>query len=326
MPTKPIASLSLDLDNKWTYLKTHGDAGWQSFPSYLSIVVPRFLNFLKQRDLALTVFIVGQDAALEKNRETLAAIAADGHEIGNHSFHHDPWLHLYTEEEIEEDLGTSEEAIEKATGQVPIGFRGPGYSCSQATLRTLARRGYSYDASTFPTFLGPLARAYYFMTSNLSKEDREQRKILFGTFRDGFRPIKPFQWHMPTGDLLEIPVTTIPFFKTPFHVSYILYLSSFSRRLALSYFRTALWLCRMTGTPPSILLHPLDFLGCDDVQDLSFFPAMNLPGERKLDLIDKALSMLTSQFHVVPMQEQARQAVRIPNNLPLIEPSFLLSS
>ncbi len=29
---KPIASLSLDLDNKWSYMKTHGDAGWESFP------------------------------------------------------------------------------------------------------------------------------------------------------------------------------------------------------------------------------------------------------------------------------------------------------
>ena len=27
---KPIASLSLDLDNKWSYMKTHGDAGWDA--------------------------------------------------------------------------------------------------------------------------------------------------------------------------------------------------------------------------------------------------------------------------------------------------------
>jgi peptidoglycan-N-acetylglucosamine deacetylase len=26
--SKPIASLSLDLDNKWSYMKTHGDPGW----------------------------------------------------------------------------------------------------------------------------------------------------------------------------------------------------------------------------------------------------------------------------------------------------------
>ena len=35
------ASLSLDLDNQWSYMKTHGDAGWQSFPSYLDTAVPR---------------------------------------------------------------------------------------------------------------------------------------------------------------------------------------------------------------------------------------------------------------------------------------------
>lgn len=29
------ASISLDLDNLWSYLKIHGDDGWRSFPSYL---------------------------------------------------------------------------------------------------------------------------------------------------------------------------------------------------------------------------------------------------------------------------------------------------
>ena len=38
---KPLASLSLDLDNKWSYMKTHGDAGWEALPSYLDACVPR---------------------------------------------------------------------------------------------------------------------------------------------------------------------------------------------------------------------------------------------------------------------------------------------
>jgi len=62
-------------------MKTHGDAGWDSFPSYLDVVVPRVLAFLKERNLKITFFIVGQDAALEKNREAIASIAAAGHEI-----------------------------------------------------------------------------------------------------------------------------------------------------------------------------------------------------------------------------------------------------
>ena len=43
---KPTASLSLDLDNKWSYMKTHGDAGWESFPSYFDLLIPRVLRLL----------------------------------------------------------------------------------------------------------------------------------------------------------------------------------------------------------------------------------------------------------------------------------------
>ena len=59
----PLASISLDLDNLWSYMKTHGDAGWESLPSYLDVVVPRILQLLDELDLKITFFIVGQDAA-----------------------------------------------------------------------------------------------------------------------------------------------------------------------------------------------------------------------------------------------------------------------
>src|SRR5512134_3163023 len=98
---KPYASLSLDLDNRWSYLKTHGDPGWQSFPSYLDLVVPRVLDNLHARNWTITFFIVGQDAALAKNHDAIRSIAKAGHEIGNHSFHHNPWLHLAPENDID---------------------------------------------------------------------------------------------------------------------------------------------------------------------------------------------------------------------------------
>src|SRR5882724_11429443 len=110
---KLIASLSLDLDNKWSYLKTHGDHGWESFPSYLDTVVPRVLQFLKKRNLTITFFVVGQDAALERNQKTLTALAAAGHEIGNHSFSHEPWYHLEGEGKVEEEIATAEEHISR---------------------------------------------------------------------------------------------------------------------------------------------------------------------------------------------------------------------
>ncbi|MGD9644909.1 MAG: polysaccharide deacetylase family protein, partial [Pirellulales bacterium] len=299
--------MSLDLDNQWSYLKTHGDAGWEEFPSYFDRLIPRLLDFLIVRGLRITVFVVGQDAALERNRASLRAIAAAGHEIGNHSFRHEPWLHLYSDEELETEISSAETAIEQAVGCRPEGFRGPGFSCSPAVLELLARRGYRYDASTFPSFLGPLARAYYFFSARLSSQERQERKQLFGKFSEGFKPLRP-HWLRPAGErLLEIPVTTMPLVKTPIHISYVLYLSRFSPALARWYFRQALRLCRLTRVTPSILLHPLDFLGCDDGVGLEFFPAMNLTAEHKLAVVSVCLRELTSRFEVLGLGEFTRR-------------------
>lgn len=311
-------------------MKIHGDLGWENFPSYLDVVVPRALAFLEARNLSITFFIVGQDATLAKNQGSIRAIATAGHEIGNHSFKHESWLHLYSEPEIEAEIAQAEEILKQVTGKQPIGFRGPGYSCSAAVLRVLARRGYQYDASTFPTFLGPLARAYYFMTTKLSKAEKEKRKALFGSFKDGFQPLKPYRWAMEERQLIEIPVSTMPIFKIPIHFSYVLYLSVFSRSLALLYFRLALFLCRLTGTQPSLLLHPLDFLGCEDVPALSFFPGMSLPSHKKLATLSQAIALLTRNFRVVSMEEHAQAvaaaAATANHRIPVLDPERKFSA
>lgn len=318
---KPLASLSLDLDNKWSYMKTHGDAGWEDFPTYLDVLLPRTLDFFAGRDLRLTFFVVGQDAALDKNREYLAMIPAAGQEVGNHSFNHEPWLGRYDQPAVRDELERAQDAIESATGVRPTGFRGPGFACSNTLLRELLRLGFRYDASTFPTYIGPAARAYYFMTSGLSKEDREKRDELFGTMKDGLRPIKPYLWSLDEGELLEVPVTTIPLLKSPFHLSYILYLSRFSPAAALAYFRAAMLACRQAGVEPSLLLHPLDFLGGDEVQGLEFFPGMNLPGSLKRERVSEYLACMGEYFEVGSMGDYAAQ-VRARGTLEHRKPDF----
>src|SRR5207244_456828 len=154
----------------------------------------------------------------------------------------------------------------------PVGFRGPGYSVSEAVARVLARRGYLYDASTLPTFIGPLARLYYFRTARLGDEQRRERARLFGTFRDARLPLRPYRWQLPEASLLELPVTTMPLVRVPIHFSYVLFLHQRSPGLARRYFAAALALCRRTGIEPSLLLHPLDFMGPEDAAALSFFP------------------------------------------------------
>ena len=299
-----IASVSLDLDNKWSYLKTHGSE-WAHFPGYLHVVVPRVLEFLEARGLKITFFIVGQDAARQENAQPLRAIAEAGHEIGNHSFNHEPWLHLYSRAQLDEELQRAEDSIEAATGVRPSGFRGPGFSISATTLEALAARGYQYDATAFPNILNPLARAYFFARSNLSAEEKRRRRALFGTLRDAFGPIRPYRWNIGETGLLEIPVTTMPLFRVPIHLSYLLYLSRYSKTAARWYFRLALAMCRMTGTSPSLLLHPLDFLGAEDDSDLAFFPGMDLPLQRKLDVVAHAVDCLAASHEIVTMQRHA---------------------
>jgi hypothetical protein len=306
---KPIASLSLDLDNKWSYMKTHGDAGWESFPTYLDVIVPRALKFLQERDLKITFFIVGQDADLEKNTESIAQISEAKHEIGNHSFRHEPWLHLYSKQELIDEFESTENALEKVTGQTPRGFRGPGYSLSPTVLEVLAERGYEYDCSTLPTYIAPIARAYYFFKSpEMSDEEREKRKKLFGKFSDGFQSLKPYKWQIGAKTLTEIPVTTLPIFKTPIHFSYLLYLATFSEFAAKTYFKTALRFCVLNKIAPSLLLHPLDFLDGKDAEELKFFPAMNLAAEKKNELVGKFLSDFEKHYELKTVGEHARSA------------------
>lgn len=317
MSDKHLASVSLDLDNLWSYLKIHGDDGWQSRPSYLDVFVPHALETLDQLGIKITFFIVGLDAAEDRNGKALRAIADAGHEIGNHSFEHEPWLHLYTPEQVRSELQQADAAIQAATGRKPIGFRGPGFSWSEDVLETLVELGHRFDASTLPTYLGPLARAYYFWTAKMTAEERAKREGLFGKFSDGLRPVKPYRWQLKSGrNILEIPVTTMPLFKTPFHFSYLAYLSNFSPALMHFYFGMALAACRLTRTEPSFLLHPLDIIGGDQIPQLKFFPGMDISSQRKTELFKTVLGKLGERYDIVPMGVHAR-AIEARGNLAL---------
>ncbi len=305
---KPLASVSLDLDDLWTYLRTHGDPSWTSRPSYLQEFVPFVLDELDRAGVSLTFFVVGSDAATAKHRPLLRAMVERGHEIGNHSFEHQPYFHTFSRRRAEEEVLRTQDAISDATGKRPVGFRGPGYSWSPELLEILVDQGYQYDASTLPTYIGPLARAYYFRTSRLSRAERGERRELFGNFGDGLRPLKPYWWELSAGrKLLELPVTTMPLLKIPFHLTYLHYISRIAEPLAIGYLHAGLGACRLTRTPLSIILHPLDLLGGDRAERIGFFPGMDLPTARKTELFRRIVGVYQRSFSLVPMHVHAQQ-------------------
>ena len=296
------ASISLDLDDQWTYMKVHGDEGWETFPSYLDVFLPIVLDKLEELEIKITFFVVGQDATIEKNHLLLRSIVDRGHEVGNHSFHHESWLKTYSKKKIEDEIIKAEDAILIVTGKRTNMFRGPGFSWSFDLLKVLQKRNYIFDASILPTYISPLMRQYYFWNSKLSKEQKESRKELFGSYKEGFYPLKPYVWNFGNRQtLLEIPVTTIPFFKIPFHQSYLLYISNISLRLMKMYLWFSIFMCKITRTSPSYLLHPLDFMGKDHVPSLAFFPGMNIKSERKLKIFGIAIQILKENFELLPM-------------------------
>ena len=67
----------------------------------------------------------------------------------------------------------------------------------------------------------------------------------------------------------------------------------------------------MTGTSPSILLHPLDFMGREDCPELAFFPGMDLARERKMAIVAELFDILASRHELVTMAEHARRACRV---------------
>jgi hypothetical protein len=73
------------------------------------------------------------------------------------------------------------------------------------------------------------------------------------------------------------------------------------------YFWFALLMCRITGTRPSFLLHPLDLIGGDEVPQLAFFPGMNIQSKKKLEVFDTAITMLKRYYELLPMSTFAEQ-------------------
>lgn len=302
MTQLPIAPLSLDLDNAWSYLKTHGDPDWETAESYLPLVVPRILEFLDDRDLKITFFVVGRD--VEREPELISQIADAGHEIANHSYSHHPWLQYMEVSELEAEIVKTHGVIEQCIGTPPTGFRGPGYSLSVPTLQILTELEYGYDSTVFPNVLNPLARRYFLRTSDLSDEELARRDGLFGSFSDAFRPVKAFNWKLDSGqEITEMPVTTMPLLRLPFHFSYLIYLAARSERAARSYLRSALWLCDRTQTAPSLLLHPLDFLGRDECSELEFFPGMNISRDVKLSNLSDFVGILQRRYELTRLDE-----------------------
>lgn len=305
---KPLLNLSLDLDNKWSYLKTAGKPAWKEFPSYLPAASQHILHVLGQAEVYATIFVVGQDLLNPADVGAVRTLARAGHDLGNHSFHHEPWLHLYDRAKIAYELDKTDELFQQIGGRHSLGFRGPGYSDSPLVHEMLAERGYRFCASQLSSCLGPIARAYYFLKTGLKRQQRQGREKLFGSFMDVLGKNRPYRLKVGQPALWMMPVTVTPVVRTPFHFSYLHYAAEKSELLARFYLQASLRLCRLNRIEPSMLLHPLDFLGGDEEPELAFFPGMKQAGAVKRRRLQNYLASLANCF---TLQTQGEAAAKL---------------
>lgn len=85
-------------------------------------VTPRLLELLARYEVKATFFVTGVNA--ERYPDLIRAILANGHSLGNHSYHHSPFLMLKSARTIQREV-ESAQAILRQFGVNPLAFRSP---------------------------------------------------------------------------------------------------------------------------------------------------------------------------------------------------------
>ncbi len=81
------------------------------------------LDVLRREHVHATFFLIG--ANVERYPAAAAAIVRDGHVVGNHTQHHPIPFALESVPQLENEVATAEETIQRATGRLPRFFRPP---------------------------------------------------------------------------------------------------------------------------------------------------------------------------------------------------------
>ena len=88
------------------------------------MLTPKLLDILKERNMHVTFFVVGENA--KDHPEILKRATDEGHEIGNHSWSH-PNFAKMSDEAVKSELSRTKDAIMAGTGGKPVILMRPPY-------------------------------------------------------------------------------------------------------------------------------------------------------------------------------------------------------
>ncbi|MDO8680113.1 MAG: polysaccharide deacetylase family protein [Acidobacteriota bacterium] len=184
-------------------------------------VLPRFIDLLDRHGVTATFFVIGRD--IEANAAVLRQLAEAGHELANHTMHHDKQLVNLAADDLRDEIVECDSRLSRLAGGPIAGFRAPGYTVTPRVIAVLRSLGYRYDTS----LNGSLA---YSATKRLFKAVRLQDKsyVTCQPVADHFGPRNPYRMgdsltrRDPAGTIIEIPVSVIPLVHYPFVTSVLL--------------------------------------------------------------------------------------------------------
>jgi polysaccharide deacetylase family protein (PEP-CTERM system associated) len=152
-----LNALSIDLED-WFHLLDVESAPpleeWARLESRVERNTRVFLTILERHRVRATFFVLGWIA--ERFPGLVRELAEKGHEIASHGYGH-KLVYASSPAEFESDILKSWQVISAASGRPVLGYRAPGFSVNGSCLwafDVLARHGFLYDSSIFPSLRG----------------------------------------------------------------------------------------------------------------------------------------------------------------------------
>ena len=306
------ASISIDLDAIGCYYKIHalGAAPAELEHAILERALPRGAELFARHGVHVTWFVVGRDAdGHAGNAQRLAELAARGDELGNHSYSHPYELARLPAAEVEREIARCDEVLVRLAGRRTRGFRAPGYDVSPAMLDVLARLGYHYDSSVFPSPGYYAAKAAVMGVLALARRPSGAvmtNPRLLAAPPEPYRPAMTAPWRRGQAPLVELPIATTPWLRVHAIGTSLLVAPAWVRaRLVDQMAHRAFW---------NLELHGIDF--ADAERDgipgelVARQPDLRLPIDEKLERFDRLLEAVRARWDVVTLADAAAEAQR----------------
>lgn len=146
---RAAACFTFDVDAESAILVDHPEAaGWLDVMSHQAYGprtgVPRILRLLDRRGVRATFFVPGYTA--DRWPGVVRSIRDAGHEIGHHGYLHEGARSAPDAATEERRLLRGLEALDRAVGIRPVGYRAPNWELSYRTPALLVQHGFLYDS------------------------------------------------------------------------------------------------------------------------------------------------------------------------------------